>query len=62
MVAIKMGQIWRPNCSDDYSLEILSISDAEVEVRQIETGEIYMHELDGSDGFVDFLETNLYHL
>lgn len=62
-VKIKVGQVWLPyKNTDDYTLKILDITEDEVEIEQVETGEIYTHELDGSDGFVDFLEQNLYTL
>lgn len=61
-VKIKIGQVWLPDDSNDYSLKILDITEDEVEIEEIETGETYTHELDGSDGFVDFLEQNLYTL
>ncbi len=62
-VKLKIGQTWVPYpFSDLYTLKILDITEDEVEVEQIETGEVYTHELDGSDGFVDFLEENLYTL
>jgi hypothetical protein len=62
MIKLKVGQVWLPYSSDDYTLKILDIAEGEVEIEQIETRKIYTHELDGSDGFVDFLEENLYTL
>lgn len=61
-VELKIGQTWLPYDNSDYTLKILNITDKEVEIEQIETGEVYTHELDGSDGFEDFLEQNLYRL
>lgn len=59
---IKTGQIWIPCDVTDYTLEILKITTRVVTLKQLETGEIYYHELDGSDGFEDYLEQNLYRL
>jgi hypothetical protein len=59
---IEIGQIWLPYDNTDYTLEILDITTEEVIIKQLETGEIYPHELDGSDGFEDYLETLLYRL
>lgn len=59
---LKIGQILLPYNNHDYTLEILDITTEEVTVKQLETGEIYSHELDGSDGFEDYLEENLYTL
>lgn len=59
---LKIGQTWIPYDSSDYTLEILNITDSEVEIKQVETGEVYTHELDGDDGFEDYLEQNSYHL
>lgn len=60
---IKPGQIWIPDDSTDFTLEIISISDSgDVEIKQIEDNEVYFHEIGGDDGFCDFLYWNNYHL
>lgn len=59
---LKTGQVWLPYDNSGYTLEILDITSEEVTVKQLETGETYSHELDGSDGFEDYLEQNLYRL
>jgi hypothetical protein len=59
---LEVGQVWSPNDPCDYTLKIVSITPEGVEVKQIETNEIYFHEFDGSDGFVDYLEQVFYTL
>ncbi len=60
--SIKVGQVWLPNDKDDYTIEILSVINGEVKFKQLENGEVWEEELDGNDGFVDFLYSNLYSL
>lgn len=59
---LKVGQVWIPEDKNDYTLEIIGLTSDEVEVKEVETGEVYSHELDGSDGFSDYLEENGYTL
>jgi len=59
---LKIGQVWVPHCKDDYSFEIVGLTNDMVEVKEIETGETYFHERNGPDGFVDLLEQVLYTL
>ncbi len=61
-IFLAVGQIWSPSSQDNYTLEIVKLSKKNAKVKQIETGEIYYHELNGSDGFVDYLIENCYSL
>ena len=54
------SQQWEDKVTNDYTIEIVKINDEFVTIKFLETGKCYDHELDGSDGFVDYLETNLY--
>lgn len=58
---LAVGQVWVPDDTDDYNLEIIKLDDNEVTVKD-EMGDVWEHELDGSDGFQDFLYWNGYTL
>jgi hypothetical protein len=59
---LEVGQIWVPQDANDYTLEIVGITNTEVTFKQLENGEIWPHEFDGPDGFVDYLENLFYTL
>lgn len=59
---LEVGQVWVPEDDNDYTLEIVHLTDEMATVKQIETGETFEHELDGSDTFADYLMCNNYHL
>jgi len=59
---LRVGQIWVPDCKNDYTLEIIGLTKYQAELREVETGETYFFELDGPDGFSDFLEQCFYTL
>lgn len=70
---IETGQVWIPDDSTDFTLEIISVSDSgDVEVKEVNhecncngkchCGTTYFHEIGGPDGFCDFLYWNNYHL
>lgn len=54
------SQIWEDKVNGDYTIEILKIDEEYVTIKFLETGACHEHELGGSDGFVDFLETCCY--
>ena len=59
---LRKGQTWKSPDENDYTLEILETHHDKVIVLEVEIEETYDHELDGPDGFVDFLEQNGYRL
>ena len=59
---LKKGQTWLPYNPNDYSIEILDLNETTATVKYLETGDIDEFEMDGSDCFPDYLESNLYYL
>jgi hypothetical protein len=57
-----VGQIWVPDDKKDFTLEIIDLDDKQVMIRALENNDTWFHELDGSDGFQDFLYSNNYSL
>ncbi len=59
---LAVGQIWVAEDENDYSYEILGLTDTEVDIYTCETGDKFTEEIGGPDGFQDFLYWNGYTL
>ena len=59
---LEVGQIWVPDDKSDFTIKIDGLTDKEVTYVQIENGESWTEEIEGCDGFQDFLYWNNYTL
>lgn len=59
---LKVGQVWVPDDKNDYTMEIVKLTDDMVTIKEIETGCEFDEDRGGSDSFSDYLENCFYHL